>query len=100
MMDSLRSASFGALVAVSCTVGATFQVALVIVGLFVALLSPGVFKMNNAAATSPGQAIGVLLFLLVFGLVANVTISAAGSGIWVALRNWLPKPQPPAPQTT
>ena len=58
-------------------------------GLVTALLSPGLFKMNGAPAASPGQAVGVLMFLLIFGLLINTTSSAAGAGIWLGVRRWV-----------
>jgi hypothetical protein len=90
-MDLLKSATFGALFAVAFTVGATFQVVPALVGLVVAVLSPGSFNANGHPVTSPGAAVGVLLLLLVFCLIMNTAIAAAGAGLWVIVRRWIPR---------
>ncbi|WP_168075758.1 hypothetical protein [Caulobacter sp. SSI4214] len=90
MMQYLRTASFGALFGVTFTVAATFQVAMTLFGLIGAVLAPGIFKMNGAPASSPVQAIGVLVFLLGVCLVVNAGISAAGAGLWLGVRRFFP----------
>lgn len=89
-MDYLRSASFGGLFIVTFTVAATFQVVMAILGLLLALLSPGLFQMNGVVATSPMEAVGTLLFLLMFGLAVNAAMSAMGSLLWLLVRNIFP----------
>ena len=91
-MDYLKRAPFGGLFLVTFTVAATFQVLMALLGLLLAFLSPGLFFMNGAPATSPVQAVGVLLFLLVVGLVVNAGISAIGALLWMCVRIALPKP--------
>lgn len=91
-MDYLKRAPFGGLFLVTFTVAATFQVLMALLGLLLAFLSPGLFFMNGAPATSPVQAVGVLLFLLVVGLVINAGISAIGGLLWMGVRIALPKP--------
>ncbi|MBU4239235.1 MAG: hypothetical protein KKD26_08275, partial [Alphaproteobacteria bacterium] len=91
-MDYLKRAPFGGLFLVTFTVAATFQVLMALLGLLLAFLSPGLFFMNGAPATSPVQAVGVLLFLLVVGLVINAGISAIGALLWMGVRIALPKP--------
>ena len=76
----------------SFTAGATFQAGLSLIGLICAFLSPGLFKLNGTPANGPMAAVGVVLFMLVFGLVLNTTISAAGSGLWVLARRVILKP--------
>jgi hypothetical protein len=93
-MDYLRSASFGDLFGVTFTVAATCQVFLSLFGLVGVLVAPGIFKMNGAAATSPAQALGVLLFLLGFCLFLNAGLSALGAAVWLGVRRLLPKPKP------
>ena len=90
-MDYLKRAPFGGLFLVTFTVAATFQVLMALLGLLLAFLSPGMFFMNGAPATSPVQAVGVLLFLLVVGLVVNAGISAIGALLWMGVRIALPK---------
>ena len=96
-MNFLKSASFGGLFTVTFTVAATFQVAFSLLGLLLAFLSPGLFQMNGVAATSPVQAIGTLLFLLVFALVMNAAISALGALIWLWVRRLIPGKTAPQP---
>jgi hypothetical protein len=89
-IEFLKSAAFGALFAVTFTVAAAFQVAMALLGLVLAFTSPAIFKMNGAPATNAGEAIGVVIFLLVVAIVLNAAISAIGSGIWLAVRPLLP----------
>ena len=89
-MHYLKTASFGGLFTVTFGVAAAFQVAFSILGLLLAVLSPGLFHMNGAAATSPAGAIGVLIFLLVIGLFMNAAMSALGALVVMAVRRFLP----------
>ena len=89
-MHYLRTASFGGLFSVTFGVAAAFQVAFSILGLLLAVLSPGLFHMNGAAATSPMAAVGVLIFLLVVGLCMNAGMSALGALVVMAVRRFLP----------
>ncbi len=91
VMDYLKRAPFGGLFAVTFGVAATFQVSMSLLGLLLALLSPSLFFMNGSPATSPVQAIGTLVFLLVMGLVINAGMSAMGALIWMGVRKALPK---------
>jgi hypothetical protein len=93
-MPFLRSASFSGLFTVTFVVGATSQVAFSLLGLLMAATSPGMFKMNNAPATNPAQAIGVLVFLLAVLLIINAGMSAIGAGIWILVRKALPGLKP------
>lgn len=95
-MSFLRSASFGGLFTVTFTVAATCQVAFSLLGLLMVATAPGMFKMNGAAATNPGQAFGVLIFMLAIMLILNAGISAMGAGLWVLLRRFLPGAKPTA----
>lgn len=90
-MRFLRSASFGDLFAVTFVVGAAFQVVASMLSLLLGAINPSLFNMNGAPAQSLLQALGVILFMLVFGLVANAAISSLGSVIWIAVRRWMPK---------
>lgn len=92
-MKYLRTASFGELFLVTFSVAASFQIAFGVLGLLLAVASPGLFNMNGVPATSAGAAIGVLLFLLVFALVMNAAMSAIGSLLVLAWRTALPKPK-------
>lgn len=92
-MNYLRTASFGGLFTVTFAVAAAGQVTLSILGLLFAILAPGMFQMNGAVATSPVQAIGALLFLLVFGLFMNAGMSAIGSLTWLGVRRAFGKPR-------
>jgi len=76
---------------VTFVVAATCQVVLSVIGIAAAIMAPGIFKMNGEPATNPTQAIGVLVFLLLFFLVINAGISAIGSGLWVGLRSLMPR---------
>lgn len=89
-MDYLKNANFAGLFIVTFVVAATFQLAMTTLGLLLAFLSPGLFQMNGVPATSPVQAIGTLVFLLVFGLVINAGMSAIGALIWMLIRQVLP----------
>lgn len=89
-MHYLKTASFGDLFTVTFGVAAAFQVAFSVLGLLLAVLSPGLFHMNGAAATSPVAAVGVLLFLLVVGLFMNAAMSALGALVVMAVRRFLP----------
>ncbi len=86
-----EAASFSGLFTVTFVVGATSQVAFSLLGLLMAATSPGMFKMNNAAATSPAQAVGVLVFLLAVLLVINARhVCGDQPGSWVLVRQALP----------
>ncbi|QBX38561.1 hypothetical protein E4M02_09410 [Brevundimonas sp. S30B] len=89
-MNYLRTAPFGGLFTVTFSVAAAFQIAFALLGLLLAVLSPGLFQMNGEPATSPAGAIGVLLFLLVFILIVNAGMSALGAVIVLAVRRVLP----------
>ena len=89
-MHYLKTASFGGLFTVTFGVAAAFQIAFSVLGLLLAVLSPGLFHMNGAAATSPTGAIGVLIFLLVVGLCMNAAMSALGALVVMAVRRFLP----------
>lgn len=89
----LRAASFGGLFSVTLAVAATCQVVLSLIGIAAAVMAPGIFKMNGQPAANPVQAIGVVVFLLLFGLMMNAGISAIGSGLWISLRTLLPRPK-------
>lgn len=67
-MHYLRTASFGGLFTVTFAVAASFQVVFSVLGLFLAVAAPGMFNMNGVPATSAVGAIGVLIFMLAFGL--------------------------------
>lgn len=89
-MSYLRTASFGGLFSVTFTVAAAFQATFAMLGLLLAVLSPGLFQMNGEPATSPLAAIGVLIFLLVFGLTMNAAMSALGALVVLAVRRFFP----------
>jgi ABC-type siderophore export system fused ATPase/permease subunit len=89
-MNYLKTAPFGGLFAVTFTVVAAFQITMSLLGLILVFISPGLFKMNGAAAANPVQAAGVLVYLLVFGLFMNAGMSALGSAIWLGVRRFLP----------
>lgn len=89
-MSYLKTTPFAGLFAVTFGVAAAFQIAFSVLGLLLAVLSPGLFQMNGAPATSAVGAIGVLIFLLVFGLVINAAMSALGALIVVTIRRLLP----------
>lgn len=91
-MHYLRTASFGGLFTVTFTVAASFQIAFSVLGLLLAVAAPGMFNMNGVPATTAIGAIGVLIFLLAFGLFINAAMSALGALIVMAWRNLLPKP--------
>src|SRR5690606_6673732 len=65
-MQYIRTASFGGLFTTTFLVAASFQIAFSLLGVVLAVLSPGLFNMNGVPATSPVGAIGVLIFLLCF----------------------------------
>lgn len=87
-MDHLKTASFGALFTSTFLVAAASQVVFSLLAIVMAFLSPSIFNMNGAPATNPGQAIGVVLFMLTFGLFVNAGMSALGSACWLGLRRW------------
>lgn len=89
-MNTIKQGSFAELFATCFFVAAAAQIAFSLLGLLLAVLSPGLFHMNGVPATSAGPAIGTLIFLLVFGLVMNAGLSAIGSGIILAIRRFLP----------
>ena len=89
-MHYLKTASFGGLFTVAFGVAAAFQIAFSILGLLLAVLSPGLFSMNGAPATSAMGAIGVLIFLLVVGLCVNAAMSALGALAVMSVRRFLP----------
>lgn len=88
-MEFLRTAPFGALFTVTFVVAATFQATMTVVGAVSALLAPGLFRMNGAPASTPVEALGVVLFMLAFGLAMNAAISAGGAGLWLLVRRTL-----------
>lgn len=90
-MSFLRTASFGGLFLTTFVVAATCQVAFSLLSVLIAVMAPGAFNMNGEAATNPVQALGVLLFLLIFGLFMNAAISAIGAGLWLGVRRLLPR---------
>ncbi|MFN3559465.1 MAG: hypothetical protein ACK4UQ_09275 [Brevundimonas sp.] len=91
-MHYLRTASFGGLFTVTFAVAASFQIAFAVLGLLLAVVSPGLFNMNGVPATNAIAAIGVLVFLLAFGLFMNAAMSALGALVVLLWRNLLPKP--------
>lgn len=90
-METIRTAPFGTLFGVSFVVGAVFQLAMAILGIVIAFLSPSLFTANGQAVTSALQAVGVVLFLAIVGLAANAAVAGLGSLVWVGLRRLLPK---------
>lgn len=90
-MDYLKSASFGGLFTVTFFVAATFQVTLALLGLVAAIFIPGGFQLNGAPARNTGEAIAAVAIMLVAFLLVNVLVSAAGSGLWLAVRRFLPR---------
>lgn len=89
-MDYLKSASFGGLFTVTFFVAATFQATLALLSLVAAVFIPRSFQLNGAPANNTGEAIAAVAIMLVVFLLANVLVSAAGSGLWLALRRFLP----------
>lgn len=87
----IRKATFGELFGTAFVVGAAFDAALLIVGLLMAILNPGLFHAGapgaQVAASTPAQAIGVLVLLTVFALLANLIKSSAGAGLLVVGRS-------------
>ncbi|MDI1327414.1 MAG: hypothetical protein PSV23_11520 [Brevundimonas sp.] len=94
-MHYIRTASFGGLFTTTFLVAASFQVAATLLGLILAVLSPGLFNMNGVPATTPVGAISVLIFLLCFALFMNAAISALGAAVVLGWRRFLPR-QPKA----
>lgn len=90
-METIRTAPFGTLFGVAFVVGAVFQLVAAILGIVMAFLTPTLFHANGQAVTTPIQAVGVVLFLAIFGLAANAAVSAGGAILWVAIRRLLPK---------
>ncbi len=90
----IRKATFGELFGTAFVVGAAFDGALFVAGLLMAILSPGVFHAGapgaQVAASSPAQAIGILVLLTVFALLANLVVSSAGAGLLVIGRSLVP----------
>jgi hypothetical protein len=95
-MDTLKSASFGTLFQITFVVAATFQVAAAVLGLLFAVLAPGGFNLNGRPAQSIGEAITVVLIMIVAGMLLNAAISAGGSGLWLLIRRVLFKKPSPA----
>jgi hypothetical protein len=92
-MDYLKNATFGGLFIVTFLVAATFQLAMAVLGIVLASLSPSLFQMNGVPATSPAQAIGTVLFILVVGLLVNAGMSAVGALLWLLVRKLVPGTQ-------
>ena len=90
-MHHLRTASFAGLFTVAFAVNASFQIAFALLGLISAVTAPGLFNMNGVPATSAAGAIGVLVFLTVFGLVLSAAVSAVGALLVLVWRGLLPK---------
>lgn len=88
-MDVLKSATFGTLFGVAFAVGEAFQLVLGVLGLLMAILAPNSFTMNGARVANPGQALMVLILMLFMGAIMNVTVAAAGSGLWLLVRRWI-----------
>jgi len=86
-----RQASFGELFGTTFVVGASFQGALFVLGLLMAILNPGLFHSGppgaQVAASSPVQAVGVLVLLMVFEIILNLVVSAGGAGLIVVARS-------------
>ena len=86
-----KQASFGALFGTAFVVGAAFQAALFVLGLLMAVLSPGVFRSGppgaQIPASSPAQAIGVLILITVVGIILNLVVSSGGAGLIVIARS-------------
>ena len=95
-MDTLRTASFGTLFQVTFLVAATFQVAAFLLSLLFAILAPGGFNLNGRPAQNVGEAIIVIVMMLVAGMLMNAAISAGGSGLWLLVRKLLFKKPSPA----
>jgi hypothetical protein len=87
-----KKASFGELFGTTFVVGAAFQGALFVLGLVMAILNPGWFHSGppgaQVAASSPVQAIGVLVLLSGFGVILNLMVASGGAGLIVAARSF------------
>ncbi|THD75275.1 MAG: hypothetical protein E7812_17120 [Phenylobacterium sp.] len=90
-MGVLKTASYGDLFGAAFAVGASFWAAMGVLGLLVAVASPQLFQMNGTPSGNSGQALGVLVVMLVVLMVLNTTIAAAGAGVWVFARRFLPR---------
>jgi hypothetical protein len=96
-MDTLKTASFGTLFAVTFFVAASFQIVMAAVACAFAFVAPGAFKLNDAPAQTPGAALVAVAVMLVVFMLMNLAISAGGSGLWLVVRRFAFKPaSPPA----
>jgi hypothetical protein len=85
-----RHMSFGELFGITFAVGASFMGGAAVLGALLAVLAPGFFKLQGAPAQGAAQALLVVLLMLLFGLVANLIVSATGSAIWLGARRFIP----------
>ena len=91
-MDFLRTGTFGGLFRVTFTIAATFEVVFAAVCALWSLFKPAAFKLNGAPAANIGEALLVVVILLVMSLLINAAMSAAGSGLWLLVRRRLLRP--------
>ena len=95
-MDTLKTASFGTLFQVTFLVAGAFQVAAFLLSLLFTVLAPAGFNLNGRPAQNVGEAIMVIVIMLVAGMLMNAAISAGGSGLWLLVRKLLFKKPSPA----
>jgi hypothetical protein len=86
----LKEASFGELFGAAFAVGAGFHVVFIVLGVIWAFINPAAFHTTNAGvstpADTPAEALGVLLLIAIFALVANVVVSAVGTTVVFVVR--------------
>ncbi|HKR89956.1 MAG TPA: hypothetical protein VJS38_17435 [Phenylobacterium sp.] len=84
----ILQATFGELFGAAFAVGLAFDAALFVLGLLAAIIQPGFFHSGvtpgtQVAASSPAQAIGVLVLMMLFAVIANLLVSSGGAGLTV-----------------
>lgn len=86
-MFDIRNMKFGELFGIAFAVGLAFDLAILALGVALAFLAPGTFHSGPAgaqvAATSPLEAIGILILLEIFAVLGNLMVSSAGAGLIV-----------------
>lgn len=92
---NIRNATFGDLFGTAFFVGLAFDAALFLAGLIAAFVNPGFFHSSNGsatqvAATSPGQAVGILVLITLILILLNLVVAAGGAGVLMLARSVTP----------
>ena len=93
----IRQAAFGEMFATAFTVGLAFHAALFAAGVLIAFINPGFFHSGQMGmqvpASTPFEALPILIMMALFLVLANLVISSGGAGLLIVGRTlgWFEK---------